>query len=297
MRSRAEPVRGPVLRQAESPRWDARGDRLLWVDMGAGDLYIGHFSAGEIAVERKVHVGESVGFAAPLQNYGDGWICARERGIVHVSEAGHVRVLQEEIADAGTQFNDGACDLSGTLWAGTQSHSRVPDAALFTVESDLAVRKRLEQVTVSNGLGFTPDGTRMYYIDTLPRRALEVFDVENGELINRRTLARVEGGNPDGLAVDNENGVWVAVWDAGEVRHFDAQGSLTRVVDVAATRPTAVCLAGNTLVISTARLGLERPTPLDGGFFAIDVDVPGTPAQPWRADPQQLALLRSTDAG
>lgn len=288
---------GPVFQQAESPRWDARRDRLLWVDMAHGDLYIGRFSGRELTVERAVHVGGSVGFAAPLESDGDGWICATGRGIVHVSETGNVRVLQEEIADAGTQFNDGSCDPSGTLWAGTQSHARVKDAALFTVGLDLTVRKRLGQVTVSNGLGFTPDGTRMYYIDTLPDRALEVFDVTDGELANRRTLTRVEGGNPDGLAIDDENGVWVAVWDAGEVRHFDAQGTLTRVVEVAASRPTAVCLAGHTLLISTARLGLERPTRLDGGFFAIDVDVPGPPAWPWRADPLHLALLRSADAG
>lgn len=281
MRSRAEPLDGPVLEQGESPRWDARGNRLLWVDMGRGDLHVGLLDGAAIRLERSYHLGDSVGFAAPLANPGEGWICTRERDIVHVAEDGAIRVLAAEVAAVGTQFNDGACDPSGVLWAGTQSHTRTPDAALFSLDAAGGLRRRLDGVTVSNGLGFTDDGTRMYYIDTLPHRRLEAFDIVDGELAARRTLVEIEGGNPDGLAVDREGGVWVAVWDAGEVRHFDRDGALTRTVALAARRPSAVCLVDDLLIITTAHRGLSDPNPAEGGMFAIGVDVPGAPAAPW----------------
>lgn len=284
MRSRAEPLDGPVCEQGESPRWDARGDRLLWVDMTRGEFHVGRVAAGRVSSHLVVDVGRSVGFAAPLEDAGTGWICARERDIVHVGEDGQIRLLARDVAEPGTQFNDGDCDPGGTLWAGTQSHDRRPHASLFSFDRRGQIRRRLSEVTVSNGLGFTADGRRMYYIDTLPDRRLDVFDIVDGELSGRRSLVEIEGGNPDGLAVDRDGGVWVAVWDAGEVRHFDGDGVLTRVVTVGARRPSAVCLVGNLLVVTTARLGLADPGPDDGKFFGIEVETPGTPAAPWRGD-------------
>jgi sugar lactone lactonase YvrE len=286
-------VGGDPFDQAESPRWDARSGRLLWVDMCRGDLHVGRFEGGSVVSDRVVSLGASVGFAAPIEAIGEadapGWVCAAGRDLVHVSEQGAVRVIADEVADPGTQFNDGACDPSGVLWAGTQSHTRVPDAGLFTLGQDGTVRRRLGEVTVSNGLGFTDDGRRMYYIDTLPHRQLEVFDLADGELTSRRTLATIDGGNPDGLAVDRDGGVWVAVWDAGEVRHFDRHGRQTRVVEVAARRPSAVCLVDDVLLVTTARIGLADPRPEDGRFFAAHVDVPGAPVNAWRPDASVLA--------
>lgn len=290
MRSRAERLDGPAFEQAESPRWDGRDGRLVWVDMSLGELHIGRLDGRALRTERVIDMGETIGFAAPLPEAGDGWICARGREIVHVSENGSTTTIAQGVGAVGTQFNDGACDPAGVLWAGTQSHARVPDAALVTLDHEGRVRERLRDVTVSNGLGFSGDGSRMYYIDTLPHRRLEVFDIVGGELRGRRTLATIDGGNPDGLVVDEADGVWVAVWDAGEVRRFDEHGRLTDTVEVAARRPSAVCLVGSTLVITSARRGLVDPTDDDGRFFATDVAVPGRPAAPWRPRPAPEAV-------
>jgi sugar lactone lactonase YvrE len=290
VRSRAERLEGPAFEQAESPRWDGRDGRLIWVDMSLGELHIGRLDDGGVRSELVVDMGDTIGFAAPLPGLGEGWVCTRGRDILHVSEDGSAAVVVEGIGASGTQFNDGACDPTGMLWAGTQSHARVPDAALVTFDGDGRVRERLGGVTVSNGLGFTGDGSRMYYIDTLPHRRLEVFDVVDGELTGRRALATIDGGNPDGLVVDQADGVWVAVWDAGEVRRFDEDGRLTHTVEVGARRPSAVCLVGSTLVVTSARRGLADPTDNDGRFFGVEVGIPGLPAAPWRP----TSALRAT---
>jgi sugar lactone lactonase YvrE len=172
----------------------------------------------------------------------------------------------------------------------------MPDACLFALSPAGQPRKRLAGITVSNGLGFTADGSNMYYIDTLPSRSLDVFDVIDGELSNRRQLVSFDDGNPDGLAVDAEDGVWVAVWDAGEVRRFDRHGTLTHAVEVGARRPTSVCLMGSRLIIPTATLGLEELGEGDGHLFAVDVETPGHPTAPWRPEEHLLRSLRESHA-
>lgn len=293
MRSRAEPVEGISAEQGESPRWDRRGDRLLWVDMARGRFHVGRFQDGSIVPTLTVELGDTIGFASPLPEETPGWVCTGGRDVVYIDPAGGVRPIVTGLGAPGTHFNDGSCDPRGILWAGTQSQARVPDAALFTLDADAVVRVRLTGVTVSNGLGFTADGARMYYIDTLPHRSLDVFDVIDGELSGRRTIATIDGGNPDGLAVDVDEGVWVAVWDAGEVRRFDRTGRVTNVVQVPARRPSAVCLMGTSLVITTARWGLTEPTSDDGRFFVAEVEVPGRPADAWRPSPEIARELAS----
>lgn len=291
MRSRAEPLAGRAFEQGESPRWDARGERLLWVDMAVGEFHVGRIVKGVLTSMLVVDVGPTVGFAAPLPEPGQGWVCAAGRDLVHISESGALTPIATGVIPDGTQFNDGAADAAGVLWAGSQSHARVPDACLLTLDEAGAVRTRLTGVTVSNGLGFSGDGSTMYYIDTLPHRRLEAIALGGGELGERSILAAIDGGNPDGLVVDEEDGVWVAVWDAGEVRRFDASGRVTDVVELDARRPSAVCLVGDLLVVTTARVGLEHPTSDDGRVFAARVAVPGRPASPWRPRPDPLSAL------
>ncbi len=285
MRSRAEPVSNRRYDQGESPRWDGRTGELVWVDMINGLFLVGGFDRGRLIERSRVRVGSSMGVAAPLVNSEEGWICAREGGFVHLSVHGAMTTVADGVASPGTQMNDGACDDAGRFWAGTQSLSRTADAALYSLGTDGSVDQRLDHVTVSNGLGFTADGTGMYYVDTLPDRSLERFDVHDGVLRDRRTLAAVPGGNPDGIAVDVDDFVWIAVWDAGEVRRYAPDGALVDVITLTAARPSAVCLWDATLVITTARIGLENPTDDDGRLFAVDVEVPGRPAAPWRPDP------------
>ena len=247
----------------EGPRWDAANERLLWVDIKRGEL---HVWDGE---EDRVQTLE-----APL-----GAVAPTDDGDVLLAFADRLALLSGETLatvphGAELRLNDGACDGDGRFWVGSMrfDETKGEDAALYRFDGTL--ERVLDGVSLSNGIGWSPDGSRMYYIDTLTRN-VDVFDYD-GEIANRRTLARVEreAGFPDGLAVDDEGGVWVAVWGGSAVRRYAPDGSLDRVLELPALNVTACCFAGETMFVTTA-----AP---DGRVFAADVGVSGPPAQPFR---------------
>ena len=285
MRSRADtfvadPISQVAYEQGEAPRLDPRTGELLWVDIKAGTVNRGVLESGAVRVVADHDLGVRVGAVAPLREPGAGWVLAVRDGFAHLAEAGRLTPIVTGLTSGRDQMNDGVCDPWGRFWAGSQAIPRGPRAALFRLDADASCMRVLGEVTVSNGIGFTADGATMYYVDTLPHRRLEAFDVVDGELTGRRVVTDVHGGNPDGLAVDDEGCVWVAVWDAGAVHRYAPDGRLVATVTLPVPRPTAVCFAGNTLVITTAWLGLD-PAPADSGrLFAVDVGV-GGPAAVW----------------
>ena len=136
-----------------------------------------------------------------------------------------------------TRTNDGACDAAGRLWVGTMAlDERSPLGGLYRVDADLSVTTVLTGTTISNGLGWSPAGESFYFIDS-PTRRVDVFDFdpETGALENRRRFAavEVEGAVPDGLAVDAEGGVWVALHGGWGLRRYAPDGELAAVVDLA----------------------------------------------------------------
>lgn len=149
---------------------------------------------------------------------------------------------------------------------------------MYRLDADGVLAEVLGGVTVSNGIGFSADGESMFYIDTLPRRALERYDVAADALSHRRRLAAFNRGNPDGLTLDVEGCVWVAVWGAAEVVRVSPFGTVLERIPLPALRPTAVALVESRLVVTTARVGLSRPGPADGAILQVEVDVPGVPA-------------------
>lgn len=272
--------------QAESPRWDGRDGGLAWIDMATGSFHRGWLEAGMIVPGAAVTVGARIGAPAPLAEPGTGWAVAVDRGVVHVGDDGVVSSIADDIATADDYMNDGGCDPLGRFWVGSQSMPREPHCSLWSIDATGAATERLTGVTVSNGLAFDRTGETLYYIDTLPRRSIEAFDVApDGSLGNRRTVCRVEGGNPDGLAIDLEGMLWVAVWDAAEVRRYSPRGALLETIELPAKRPTAVALVGRLLVITTASVGLQHPTSADGALLGVEVEVGGAPALPWRGAP------------
>ncbi|MFJ6534331.1 SMP-30/gluconolactonase/LRE family protein [Microbacterium sp. NPDC091662] len=269
--------------QAESPRWDARDGSLAWIDMSTGSLHRGRIEDGRVVPEAAVVVGAQIGAPIPLAQPGEGWLVGVDRRIVHVSDDGVVSPLTDDIAAPGDYMNDGGGDPSGRFWVGSQSMPRDPHCTLWSIGVDGEPTARLHGVTVSNGLAFDRTGATLYYIDTLPHRSIEAFDVApDGELSNRRTVCRVEGGNPDGMAIDLDGMLWVAVWDASEVRRYSPDGELLETITLPAKRPTAVTLVDRLLVITTASIGLTDPTDADGALLGVEVEVGGAPAFPWR---------------
>lgn len=268
--------------QAESPRWDGRDGSLAWIDMATGSLHRGRIEDGRVVPETAVVVGAQIGAPIPLAQPGAGWLVGVDRRVVHVGDDGVVSPLTGDIAGAGDYMNDGGGDPSGRFWVGSQSMPRDPHCTLWSIGPDGEPTARLDGITVSNGLAFDRSGSTLYYIDTLPHRSIEAFDVApDGELSNRRTLCRVEGGNPDGMAIDLDGMLWVAVWDASEVRRYSREGELVETITLPAKRPTAVALVDRLLVITTASIGLSDPTDADGALLGVRVDVGGAPAFPW----------------
>jgi len=268
----------------EAPHWDSETSELVWVDITPGVV---HRLDPLRRVDRSFEVGQPVGAAVP--RVGGGYVLALRDGIgvVDGSEGGSLRWLAAlERESRRTRMNDGACDAEGRLWAGTMDvEEREPIGALYRLAPTGEVRTMLTGVTVSNGLGWSPDGRVFYYIDS-PHSAVEAFDFDArcGTIGNRRELCAIEppAGEPDGLTVDAEGCVWVALWGGWSIRRYTPQGRLVGLVDVPAARVTSCTFGGaelDTLYVTTARPDVpDARQPHAGGVFGVRPGSRGLPA-------------------
>ena len=283
-----------VVRQAgqlcEGPIWDPRIDRLLWVDIPLGLVHQLDVATGEDVLVRDV--GQPVGCVA-LRGSG-GYVVATERGVAVADDAwGAVDVIAE-LPDqpAGTRTNDGACDPWGCFWVGTLAHDERHGAgSLYRMGADKAVTQVLGGVSVSNGIDWSPDGSAMYYVDSATGR-VDVFDVDrdDGQVTGRRSLVEIElaGAVPDGLTVDADGFLWVALWDGARIRRYTPDGRLDREVLLPVDRATSVAFGGpnlDALYVTTARDGLGAAAldgqPLAGSLFVHDPGVQGRAPNAW----------------
>jgi sugar lactone lactonase YvrE len=257
----------------EGPRWDAAAGRLLWVDIEGRELHVFDPATGD---DRAIALDNRVGAAAPMS---DG------RVLVALADRLAALRLDDESLETLARFphgpdlrvNDGACDPHGRFWIGSTELEFAPEAgSLYRYDGELV--EALSGVSLSNGLGWSPDGACMYYVDSLTYR-IDVFDFD--ELpTNRRPFARIDrhDGIPDGLAVDDEGGVWIALYGGGCVRRYDAEGRLDDVLEMPARNVTACCFGG----ADGRRLFVTSAAP-DGRVFVADVGVSGPTAQPFRS--------------
>jgi sugar lactone lactonase YvrE len=157
-------------------------------------------------------------------------------------------------------------------------------ARLYRLAPDRSVDVVLDEVTVSNGLDWSPDGSLAYYNDTATF-AVSVFDYDpDAGLTGRRTFAELpDGGRPDGLTVDAEGGVWTAVANAGAVYRYSPEGVLDAKLAVPASKVTACAFGGerlDQLFITTSQENVDtREDPLAGALFRADVGVRGLPVR------------------
>ena len=272
----------------EGPRWDAATGRLLWVDIEAGALHVSDPANGG---DRVVLLGSRVGAAAPTRSGGVLVALADRLAIVDLGDES-VRTLAELPHGPELRLNDGACDPAGRFWVGSMALDSAPGAgALYRYSPDGILERVLTEVTLSNGLGWTPDGRGMYFIDSLTYRVdLFDFDVASGDLSARRPFVTVDraDGIPDGLAVDDDGCVWVAFYGGAAVRRYRPDGTLDRVLAVPADNVTACCFGGDdgrSLYVTTATQELtpeqRRLQPLAGSVFVTGVEVTGPSAQPF----------------
>jgi len=281
-----------VCQLGEGPFYDERTGRVVWVDiLGRRVLWREGERDGEL------RVGAHVGAAVPRRD--GGLVLCLPEGPVLVESMdgsdlwvplGSFASADESAgvappADAPTlRANDAKADPAGRLWLGTMAYDGTPGAgALYRLDpAETVPRRVLGGITISNGLGWSADLSTMYYIDT-PTRRIDRFsyDVATGEIGERRVFVEVDDeGYPDGLCVDADGGVWVALWEGSAVRRYDADGRLDRVVSIPTGRVTSCTFAGEdyrTLVVTTAAHGRARD-PRAGLTYTYEPgDVAGLP--------------------
>lgn len=276
---RAEQLTDPVAYHGEGPVWSPSWGGLRWVDMLAGDVLSLRTDG---SIERR-NVGEIAAAVRPRRD--GGAVIAVERGFVLESPDGRLERRGEIWTDSQVRMNEGGCDPDGRFYCGSMAYDQTPKAgALYRLDPDGSVHVVLRDVTISNGLEWSPDGALAYYNDTATGQ-ISVFDYDAATgLSGRRVFVHVaDAASPDGLTVDAEGGVWTALFDRGEVHRYDSRGSLDEVVELAARQVTACTFGGDVLdqlFITTSREGLEPDDdPLAGSVFTAAVGVRGLPVR------------------
>ena len=264
----------------EGPTWDTDAQRLIWVDILGSRVHAYDPGSGRRTV---MATEQHVGAAKPRT--GGGLVVNLRDGVgLYGPGGGDFRWLHREPVP-GRRGNDAAVAPDGSLWTGTMRYDEAPGGGtLSRITGDGTVRTILDEVAVSNGTGWSPDGRLVYYVDSRTRR-VDVLDMaDDGLVAARRPLAHVERGLPDGLTVDADGCVWVALWDGGAVHRYTPSGELDRVLELPVPRPTACAFGGadlTDLYITTARTGLEAPHPLCGSVLVVPGAGQGLPQPPF----------------
>lgn len=275
---RAEAVTPSCVHHGEGPVWDDAAGVIRWVDMLAGDV----MTLTDDGTVHRRHLSDVVAALRPRES--GGFVVGVERGFLLVEPDGSVGPVHPAFSDPGVRMNDGACDPRGRFLCGSMAYDSAPGrGALYRFDTDRSVTEVLSGLTVSNGLAWSADRTRAYYVDSGTGR-IDVFDDPDadGGLTDRRPVVDLgDVGTPDGLAVDVEDGLWVAVYGSGAVHRYTPDGRLDAVVEVPASNVTSCAFGGpgrDVLYITTSRQGLaEDEEPGAGALFRIDAGVRGAP--------------------
>ena len=260
----------------EAPTWDADGERLLWLDIDSCLLHQldGRGVHTTVALDRRI--------TAVVPGAQGGFIAAVDATVAHLDDNGRIGpVIATLPGDGDGVTNDGRCDPAGRLWVGTTDRSGSKQAGLFCVDASGSVTKVRGDVGLSNGLDWSPDGHTCHYVDSHAHCVQNLYLGADGLPMRSETMVEIEA-TPDGLTVDADGGVWVALWDGGAVHRYTPDGRLDRVVNVPGGFVTSCAFGGSdrsTLYITTARTGLLeddlRKHPKAGGLFAADLGVRG----------------------
>lgn len=269
----------------EGPLWDTRVNAVLWVDILADAVHRYDLASGQ---DTPFFVPGQPSAIVPRAS--GGWVLATREGFATLDALDLAPQVVAPVTkdQPDHRMNDGKVDPAGRFWAGTMPYAEdQPTGVLYRLDPDYSVHRMLDHVTVSNGLGWSPDGSRMYYIDS-PTRRVDVFDfdMETGSISNRRPLVETapNPGVPDGMTVDADGALWVAFWGGWAVHRYTPDGRLDREVSLPVSHVTSCTFGGTdltTLFITSASQGLapeERAKePHAGALFACTPGVAGLP--------------------
>jgi sugar lactone lactonase YvrE len=272
---------------AEGICWDEKDKMLYWIDLLENKIFAYNIKNPTIRI---INVNQNTGCVRVREQ--GGLIAGLQNGIFFVDvESGKLTPVADPESDKpGNRFNDGTCDCMGRFWAGTMSKALdsgsgdlTPRGSLYCVGTDYKITRKLDNVIISNGIGYSKDNSTMYYIDS-PTREVAAFDFEkeSGEISNKRSVVKIpeEIGMPDGMAVDAEGKLWVAMWGGGAVVRYDPDnGRMLEKIDIPVKSVTSLVFGGDDMdemYVTTARMDTDlNMYPDAGGVFKIKMDVKG----------------------
>lgn len=268
----------------EGPIWDSRTQAIYWIDILEKRIYCG----GEVLAQLDHLIGciaprKSGGLVVASGDPGRLGFASLDLDSVNLTP---LASLAEE--PSNNRFNDGKCDPSGRFLAGTMDMGEVdPYGSLYSFDGK-SIKKILGQVTISNGMAWSPDYKLLHYIDT-PTREVKTFDydLETGALANPRTALSIPEalGWPDGMTSDMQGNLWIAMWGGAKITRWNpSSGQLLDQIPVPAKNVSSCVFGGtdrNELYITSARKGLDEAAlnqyPLTGGLFRLQTSVEGMP--------------------
>jgi sugar lactone lactonase YvrE len=270
----------------EGPVWDEKLGELIWVDIEGRKLkrYRPHDSK---TIE--YNLDQKAGCALPAED--GSWILGFEDGFYRFDLESGLATLIVNTPDAplSNRLNDGKCDPTGRVWAGTMSKKWQRDANLYTLEANKSVTLRHPGVVCSNGLAWNGDQTTMYYIDSYERRVFAFdYDAATGNISNQRpviTFTDEEQGGPDGMSIDSEGNLWIGHWGGWQISCWNpTTGEKLAVVQLPVNNVTSCAFGGeqlDELYITTTLSSNDgndmSKQPLAGGLFRVKLGVKGLP--------------------
>jgi len=271
----------------EGAIWNHKTEKLYWVDITGKIFHIFHPETG---IHKEFLTGQMIGTIVPTDS--GAAVAALKNGIYLIDiQTGSKKLLADPEPDlSGNRFNDGKCDPAGRLWAGTMSLTgKSGKGALYRIDGKGTAIKMIDRVSVSNGIVWSNDHTRMYYIDTPTQKVVRYdYDPSTGEIRNPQVVVEipVESGSPDGMTIDNKGNLWIALWGGYAVTCWNPEtGKLIQKIDVPAKNVSSCAFGGpdlKTLYITTARQDLSKQEldqyPLSGGLFKVRPGATGIPA-------------------
>ena len=280
-------ITDPVAVHGEGPVWSPSWGGLRWVDQMTGDVLALDPASAEVS---RFHVGDVA--AAIRPRTGGGMIVALERSFaLWDNDAGPSRTFPDLWDDPTVRLNEGGCDPQGRFYCGSMAYdyeNRRGCGTLLRLDPDGSIETVLDHVSISNGIAWAPDGSTVYYIDsnTLRVDAFD-FDPDRGRFANRRTVVEIRSGaaTPDGMTVDAEGFLWVALWDGGAVHRYSPAGRLDGIIELPTRRVTACTFGGvalDELYVTTSRYGKEDSAePAAGALFRVRTGISGLPVVPF----------------
>ncbi|MBS4203983.1 SMP-30/gluconolactonase/LRE family protein [Lederbergia citrea] len=269
----------------EGPSWDAESKVLYWVDILGKQIHTYEPSSGSTGI---IQLDEHIGAVVPRKN--GGLVAVLQSGFYFIDLPSERLTFIENPEEhlENNRFNDGKCDPNGRFWAGTMAYDGAEgQASLYCFEQGNHVKKVLDNVTISNGIAWSPDFKTMYYIDTPTRQVVSYdYDMKTGEISNKRIAVVIphEMGGPDGMTSDLEGNIWIAHWGGFQVTRWNPKtGELLVSIPIPAPQVTSCVFGGENLdelYITTARTGLDQETlekyPHAGGLFRVKTGIKGS---------------------